>query len=411
MTLRCTVALLAGSMMIVISAPVVVGAQTSASGTIRDSAGVQVVSHRREAAVRQFEARPTEIELGATAGTELVRVVGAIRVPNGKFLVADAGRRHLLRFGARGDFERVLGRDGAGPGEFAQIRWMGRHGSDSIATYDGRQFRYSVFTDSGFVRQAIVQKSEHMYLAETSVFGLLSRGAPVATAGGAIQLGDLGPARIERAEFPVVRYEVDGKPGRLLARYPGDEIQVSVLESGPMSGGFARRLRLFGTTSTVGLVSNHVVVVDNARFQFDVVDTLGRLVRRVRVEHDRSPVEARHMDAYAVERASAVVNTSQRDSLRRSYAREPHAAEFPAVDSRVMLDAERRIWLGSYRRPGDREQTWWIFTLSGALVGRVMVPASLTLMDAGTDYLLGVWRDSDGVQTVRQFNLVPASGR
>ncbi|MGH9204638.1 MAG: hypothetical protein ACRD2A_25700, partial [Vicinamibacterales bacterium] len=86
--------------------------------------------------------------------------------------------------------------------------------------------------------------------------------------------------------------------------------------------------------------------------------------------------------------------------------RESHAPVFPALDERVVDDAERRIWLGSYKRPGDKQQDWWIFTVEGAMVGRVTVPAALTVMDAGTDYVLGVWRDEDGVQTVRLYRLV-----
>ena len=72
-----------------------------------------------------------------------------------------------------------------------------------------------------------------------------------------------------------------------------------------------------------------------------------------------------------------------------------------------MVDADERIWLGSFKRPGDREQTWWIFGVDGAMLGRVTVPASLTIMDAGSDYLLGVWRDADGMQTVRLYQLAP----
>ena len=387
-------------------APMVAEGQQPRNATVRDSAGVQVVSYARNTVPRSLAIRSTRVEAGTEAGAELTRVVSALKMPNGKIIVADAGRRELLRFGPDGAFERVLGRQGAGPGEFNDLRWIGRHGPDSIMTHDGRHFRYSVFTDSGFVRQALLQKSAHLYQIETTLIGVLSDGGPIVTSGGSIVLGDPGPARTERQTFPIVSYAADGRPGRLIRTYPGFEIEVYALREGPRAGAFARRLRLFGTTSAFGVANDQLIVVDNSAFQFDVVDTAGRLVRRVRREYVRERVTAPHLTAYVDERLSAIA-PARRAAARKSYEPETFAPLFPALDSRVVIDAAGRIWLGSYRTPGAREQTWWIFTVNGAMVGRVTVPAALTVTDAGNDYLLGVWRDPDGVQTVRLYDLVP----
>jgi hypothetical protein len=375
----------------------------------RDSAGVAIVSYVRDVASQRFALQPSGVEIGNAPGSELVRVISAIRMPDGRIIVGDAGRKQLLRFGPNGALEKVLARDGGGPGEIVQLRSMSRHGPDSIVTYDGRQVRFAVFSDSGFVRQVVLQKSEYMYTADMSLLGVLRDGRVLVTSGGSISLGDRGPARTERAVFPVVSYARDGRPIRLVGRYPGLEIEVSVIREGPLTGGFQRGLRLFGATSTFGLSYDQLVLLDNATFQFDVVDTTGRVIRRVRHQYVPEPVRPSHMAAYAADRVSGITDPVRRESLRANYLRQSHAPVFPALEPRLVVDAERRIWLGSYKRPGDREQEWWLFTIEGALVGRVAVPAALTVMDAGADYVLGVWRDADGVQTIRQYRLVPAS--
>src|SRR5688572_8413873 len=119
---RCACAL-------VLSAPIALAAQLP-RGTVRDSAGVRIISFDSAMVPVLFEMRHSGLELGTEPGSELVRVTAALRMPTGKILVADGGRRHLLRFGADGTLEKVIGRDGQGPGEFARLSWMGRHGRD-----------------------------------------------------------------------------------------------------------------------------------------------------------------------------------------------------------------------------------------------------------------------------------------
>jgi hypothetical protein len=115
------------------------------------------------------------------------------------------------------------------------------------------------------------------------------------------------------------------------------------------------------------------------------------------------------MVAYANDRVSAISDPARKASRQSEYESASHALVFPALDGRLVIDAAQRIWLGSFLRPGDKEQEWWLFGIDGTLVGRVTVPSALTVTDAGTDYVLGIWRDADGVQTIRQYRLVPSN--
>ncbi|NIY09436.1 MAG: hypothetical protein GWN02_14640 [Gemmatimonadetes bacterium] len=58
------------------------------------------------------------------------------------------------------------------------------------------------------------------------------------------------------------------------------------------------------------------------------------------------------------------------------------------------------------RTPGDTARVWTVFDPDGRWLGDVVVPTELRVTDVGEDYVLGVWRDADGVQTIRSFELV-----
>jgi 6-bladed beta-propeller len=389
--------------MLVMLCPVALTSQ-SPQATTRDSAGVRIISFDKNALPPQLELRHTGLELGAEAGAEFVRVTAALRMPNGRILVADGGRRQLLRFAADGTFEKVIGRDGQGPGEFARLTWMGRHSRDLVGVYDFSQVRYSVFSDTGFVRQVRLESSAEVRAVEMQPLGALSNGAIIVTGGRSVGLAAEGPPRRLRMSSPVVQFSADGVPGRVIGRYPGTEIEVTMVKNGPAAGRFANDVPLFGRGSALGLSQGLLVVIDNERFQFDVIDPTGQVLRSVRRMVSNARVQPSHKAASVRERVSAA-RPEFREMLRADLESKGHAVTFPALQDRLVIDASGRVWLGEYLRPGDREQTWWIFTVDGRMNGRVTVPRNLVIMDAGTGWVLGAWTGEDDVVTLRLYDL------
>jgi hypothetical protein len=53
----------------------------------------------------------------------------------------------------------------------------------------------------------------------------------------------------------------------------------------------------------------------------------------------------------------------------------------------------------------DSTVAWTIFDRDGRVRGRLHLPLSLAILDLGADYLLGRWRDADGVETIRLYRL------
>ncbi|MGD8700604.1 MAG: hypothetical protein PVJ43_15010, partial [Gemmatimonadales bacterium] len=110
------------------------------SSTARDSAGVRIVENLRETWTTpwQVDSQPV-LSIGSVAGNPdhlLDRVIGAVGLPDGRIVVANAGSFELLFYGRDGSLLHRAGRRGGGPGEFQSLEWLSRYGPDSVLAVD-----------------------------------------------------------------------------------------------------------------------------------------------------------------------------------------------------------------------------------------------------------------------------------
>jgi hypothetical protein len=106
-------------------------------------------------AIFQLASGPS-LEIGRAGGDpshELYRVSGAVRLTDGRIVVANSGSSELRYFDSNGDYLKSVGRRGGGPGEFTgDLKLLPYHG-DSLLVWDARLRRFSLFDLNGaFVR-------------------------------------------------------------------------------------------------------------------------------------------------------------------------------------------------------------------------------------------------------------------
>lgn len=92
------------------------------------------------------------LEIGVVEGEEpyqLHRVGGAVRLSDGRIVVANAGSRELRVFGGGGDFLGSMGGDGEGPGEFRAPSRVRKLSGDTIMVWDQALQRISLFDARG----------------------------------------------------------------------------------------------------------------------------------------------------------------------------------------------------------------------------------------------------------------------
>jgi hypothetical protein len=91
--------------------------------------------------------------------------------------------------------------------------------------------------------------------------------------------------------------------------------------------------------------------------------------------------------------------------VRRSFERVPALDRFPAY-SELGTDAEGDLWVKAYRRPGDEgPDRWLVFDPDGVLIARLETPASMRILEAGSNRILCVVSDEFDVERIALFQL------
>jgi hypothetical protein len=72
---------------------------------------------------------------------------------------------------------------------------------------------------------------------------------------------------------------------------------------------------------------------------------------------------------------------------------------------RLIVDADENLWALRYRLPWESDYRWDVISPEGEWLGTVGSPPDFTIYQIGPDFVLGVHRDSLGVQRVRVHSL------
>ena len=127
---------------------------TAVGVTVRDSVGVAIVEHAAgyedSLPVWDVPGKPVlDIGGGEETGQQLDLIRGAVRLGDGRIVVANAGTSELRVFDSTGKYLYAIGRKGQGPGEFVSLGMVWRLPGDTLVAMDYQLRRFSVFVPSG----------------------------------------------------------------------------------------------------------------------------------------------------------------------------------------------------------------------------------------------------------------------
>lgn len=381
------------------------GRDRTSSGTpsfVRDSAGITVVDNVSPmlgtGAWRLSDSARTVIGgMEAGAGQELFRVVGAIRLADGRIVIGNAGSSELKFFSADGQYLHAVGKPGDGPGEFAQLAAVRRYRSDSIVTWDGQQGRVSIYDGDGTLgRVASLERRDAGALFLLSAFGVFDDGSFFISA-----LNPFGAAPTSgesRVMEPVWRFSATGARLDSIGAFPGREMYVEAV-----NGGVRATSRLFGRSTSYAAFGEHVYAGTNDRFAIARFAATGALEMLVRVAAAQQPVGRGDRDALINSRMEQLTPEQQRQYRQRYEGNEPPPT-YPAYRD-IAADAAGNLWVRNYTRPSDEDARLSVFDPDGRWVTVVDVPDDLQVLEIGVDYLLGVWTDELGVEYVRLYGI------
>lgn len=373
--------------------------------TIADTIHVRTVTGSLQRPARLVE----ELRIGAAADNPdaVFGDIGAIAVlSTGETLVYDAQAVTIRRFGPDGSARGVIGRAGAGPGEYQHVVGMTVLPDDRIIVHDFANQRFNVYAADGTVRAtwrhpANVAEWHPVHLHPDGIFlydELRSGGA-----------SDWRPS--------LVRLDASGVAGDTVV-LPLVAHDTPGLELRSPTQSFGVRLPFYPSAHWTVTPTGDIVVADGARYAIDRhrgdrhVLRMSRTLNPVAVsDAERAAEEAR-----ITARFRRLEPTWVWDGPRMPTTKPPigwlHAAQDGAIWVRVaqpgtaIKDAQRDP---SARSHVQEPLVFDVFEANGRFRGPVAAPDGMQLAPypvIGSETVWAVTKDEDGVPHVVRYRIV-----
>ena len=370
------------------------------SGVIRtDSAGVAIVESTASAwQSEQWRLEGPTVSIGSADGaeeTQLHRVRAAARLPDGRIVIANSGSAELRVYGPDGRWLRSIGREGDGPGEFRLLSTFQLVAPDTLIVFDPSGPRVTVFTANGDLISSravsapgeAAQPPDHK-LPDGRWLNLMSTEVE-------------GYQR--RLNNFVAWTEAAGTVDTMLAR-DGQEYLIYIRHQGSRYLGRGAVVVPFGGQDLSAVGPDRVALSDGLNYDVAVLE-LGGKEMRFRRTLERRPLPAgaieRFVDSYV-----ARYPEERQPEVRRHFEQLPTPTQAP-THSALSFDRAGRLWAENYRFPWDSlsKRTWSVFNTTGEWLGDVEFPKPLRVFEIGDDYVIGIERDSDGVEYVKMYRI------
>ncbi|MEO6067162.1 MAG: hypothetical protein ABIQ41_04155 [Gemmatimonadales bacterium] len=380
------------------------------SGT--DSAGISIVESTAPvwAAGRGWSVADSPTVEIAKIGSPM----GAVRLSDGRIVVADGRPSGLRYFSRGGDALYEVGRAGEGPGELRSIYRLDRIRGDTVVVYDLSQRRL-VFIDPNGALALAVSVAES--LTPPGANGYLPKG--VASDGRYLFQRDEVAFPFAGAEGSLV---TDSTRILWLSRAGTFTDSTPRLVAGELFG-FSLRAerdrrvlaplaRPLAPALRVAAGADVVWTGDGASWEIRGVDEHGWLTRILRIRRERPLLTPAFRDSF-VARFRIRAAASGVTAIQRQFADGMGSAPFPerlAAFGDLLAGQDSTLWaqhVGLVEGlPGDGSLVWTVFDPAGRWSGEVTMPPRFRPTAVGHGWILGIWRDATDVPRVRLYPLV-----
>lgn len=353
----------------------------------RDSAGVAIVETHaprwRNGSPWKVATEPL-LDLGTVLGDsahEFGSVIGAVRLRDGGFAVADQASEEIRFFSSDGAFLGSVGGQGEGPGEFGSLTSLEPFG-DSLVAFDLGLNRVS-FVD---VHRRVVTRIMPLPLHIVSGVQALGDSALVLDAA---SLGVLGA----HGRFGI-RYDA------VLISPRGAVLDTLLTEPGPYDyrfqmsgGGYLDARPLFAKIPRFAAGEDVLYGGSARRMEIDAVAlSRGGVKRRI----VRVPGYDLSLRPGQVEAERKVLNSYDPSPLKERVLSEmPAPTSRPAYD-KLLVDSLGYLWaeVGRGASEWDEAESWNIFSPDGEWLGALRLPPHFDPFEIGADWILGNQPDS-----------------
>lgn len=369
---------------------------------VQDSSGVELVwsgpaVHEGGDAWRV--AREPVLQIGEVDGEEpflFERLGDAVRVPDGRIVISDAGNLDIRVFGPDGRHEVSFGGRGEGPEEFMWRPLLALLPPDTLIAWDAGQYRLSWFDLTGSL---LKQHSLNSAVASLPL-ALGMRSWSLAEDGFLLWTGP--PHRgYGDGTLNFTLIDQDGVVRHDFGLYP-------TFRNVPTSNKGISLMDWFepSTQVAVGLGPHRVAISSPEEWEVRFFDSGGTLLRVLRAPISRIPVtaEVRAARRAGLEKWASDFRLPAGEGAEID-ARLPVPDSLPAIRS-LLWDLEGNLWVGRREADPNGTEDFDVFDSSGRWISTVHFPKDIGyIAEIGEDYLLARWYDDLGVPYLRLFGL------
>jgi hypothetical protein len=374
--------------------------EASASVHARDSAGVDIVENRGPAPVLAWTVDTTPlVSIGGDGVGEspLVQVTDAMRLGDGRIVVASAGTQQVRFYGADGRLLRAAGRAGEGPGEFGAPFWLGRLRGDSVAVWDAGLRRFSILTPAGDFARG-VRPSGSLGVFPQVVGVLPDHRFVIAASTSAQVIPAPGQPRRDTAAYVIV--DAAGNVADTLGLFPGTEM----VAMGTPETGFVLRPRPLGRQTVTVVRDGRLYVATGDAYEVAVHEPGAGLRALYRAERQPVRVTPRDVEEYRRTLVTIGGNAQARAQSARLLDDVPFPEQMPPLTA-LEVDSAGTVWLQEPPRAREAQAVWTVLNPEGHVLGTVRLPRDVSVRQIGGDWVLGVVVDADQVEHVRVYRL------
>jgi hypothetical protein len=327
--------------------------------------------------------------------TQFFQVRGIYVDPQGNLWIADGGSNELRIFRPDGSHWKTRGGKGEGPGEFERIHLLGAFRGDSVAMWDDRNPRLTVFDPLGeFVRTVSARRGDDPAPNPIDVFpdGSILAKKPVF-----LGPGSLSPGQMFGDTVSLIRVDLEERTEEAIGLAYGPLWVLTGTNQIPIP---------FTIHAPFVLQGEEVHLAIGAGFRIQV-SQLGHLTEEYGVDRSPRAVTREVVEAY-VKMYEGISDPVRRSEILSTLDHPARPSQLPSYDRLIVAD-DGKVWAQIYT-PDRSGLTWDVFASSREWLGQVELPAGFSLSAIHDQRMVGVWRDELWVEHVRVYGLSP-SGR
>ncbi|MGH7503081.1 MAG: hypothetical protein ACREL7_15245 [Longimicrobiales bacterium] len=383
------------------------GGEDVARAVFRDSAGVRIAENPSpddSAALPWWRFEGPLLDVGGEGVEEpyaLFRVSTAMRLADGRVVVANGGSTDLRYYDAEGRHVATVGRSGEGPGEFRSVSMLMRGPGDSLTVYDIQARRLSLispepefirdftFGEPGGFGRLIGRTTSGEFVGQPTGF----RGAP----------GEM-PSGLVRMDQPVTLHSATGELVDTIGTFPGAETFININTQGGQIASIEIRRLPFARSPSFALTGDELYVGSQdgpeiSRYRLD-----GTMVLSIRTGRQPEPVTPEHLNA-VIESRLENAPPERHAEMRAVMEATPHGKQIPPYGS-FTVDPSGNLWVADHDDPLSTRGRFTVYGDDGGLLARIALPERFRPFDIGEDWILGLELDELDVEHVRLYRIV-----